>query len=122
MLISTLLEMMKKKKSQVSKVRSKVLLKTLPINIALEIINNIVEPSDDTNDDSLLVKTAKYLWSFVQPSASSTPSSDYKWRLFPDQNQAKTRLRRIETDLLEVTTKLNCKIIGEDVAPFVKHY
>ena len=64
----------------------------------------------------------KYFWSFIQP-ANELESESY-WNILADQNmKARAKLRRIPTDLLEATTNLNNKIIGENAGPaFVRHY
>ena len=84
-----------------------------------------VENCSQTSEDSLLRRTVRYVRSFFQPGDSLPVRSQMRysslWSLLPSQTEAREKLNKIETEFLEATAKINCKIIGEDAVPFSVH-
>ena len=85
-----------------------------------------VENCSSTSGDSLLRRTFRFVRSFFQtadfePGNCNMKSSSF-WSL-PTEQEAKYKLRKIESDFLDTTARINCKIIGEDVnvIPFSVH-
>ena len=96
---------------------------------------NLTEPDDSasiTSTDSLIMRAVRYFWSLITPSQHQESGQDqdvpgqenqsraqHYWRLLADHNEQK--LKKFETNLIDVTTKLNREIIGEEPVPFVKN-
>ena len=84
-----------------------------------------VENCSQTSEDSLLRRTVRYVRSFFQPGDSQPLRSEMRysslWSLLPSQTEAKEKLNKIESEFLEATARMNCKIIGEDAVPFSVH-
>ena len=84
-----------------------------------------VETCSQSSEDSLLRRTVRYVRSFFQPGDSQPLRSQMRysslWSLLPSQTEAREKLNKIETEFLEATAKINCKIIGEDAVPFSVH-
>ena len=84
-----------------------------------------LENSSQTSENSLLTRTVRYVRSFFQPEASQPDRSMMRyssiWSLLPSQTEARDKLNKIESEFLEATARLNCKIIGEDAVPFSVH-
>ena len=93
--------------------------------------NNKEELVDDeencslTSEDSLLRKTVRYVRSFFQPGNSQPVRSGMRysslWSLLPSQSETRDKLHQMESEFLEATARINCKIIGEDAIPFSVH-
>ena len=83
------------------------------------------ENCSQTSEDSLLRRTVRYVRSFFQPGDCQPVRSQMRysslWSLLPSQTEAKEKLNKIESEFLEATARINCKIIGEDAVPFSVH-
>ena len=81
--------------------------------------------ASQTSENSLLRRTVRYVRSFFQPEASQPDRSMMRyssiWSLLPSQTEARDKLNKIESEFLEATARMNCKIIGEDAVPFSVH-
>ena len=81
--------------------------------------------ASQTSENSLLRRTVRYVRSFFQPEASQPDRSIMRyssiWSLLPSQTEARDKLNKIESEFLEATARMNCKIIGEDAVPFSVH-
>lgn len=88
---------------------------------------------------SLIMRTVKYFWSLIMPPPPenemaptqtkddqdqanppqpSTRATQY-WKRLAENNEE--NLKKMENNLIDVTNKLNTKIIGNDPNPFVKN-
>ena len=83
------------------------------------------ENSSQTSEDSLLRRTVRYVRSFFQPGVSQSVRPQTRcsslWSFIPSQTEARDKLNRMETEFMEATARINCKIIGEDAVPFSVH-
>ena len=84
-----------------------------------------LENSSQTSENSLLTRTVRYVRSFFQPGNSQPVRSGMRysslWSLLPSQSETRDKLYQMESEFLEATARINCKIIGEDAVPFSVH-
>ena len=93
------------------------------------------------SNTSLIMRTVKYFWSLIMPpppadDSSPSPSmtrddpeqehgpqpstrATQYWKRLAEHNEES--LKKMENNLIDVTNKLNTKIIGNDPNPFVKN-